>query len=802
MKEIPSDPLKFASLIAHQLKAPVEVVSSILKTVLGEFAGPLTAQQRNLLEKAVLRCDDSLLAAQRLLAISRAIENPESFKGQADIAKIVRDAKSQYIDKAAENRIQLWEEIDVQPLYVQGSDVALSEVVRELIKNATKYTPQNGKIQLRVGIDEKTQTAEVSISDSGIGIAEEDKENIFKPFFRTTSASISAIPGTGLGLTMVKTLVEAIGGNIGVGKSGFGGTQFTIRLKLDTSMVAVGEKEMKKPLRVIIIGGVAAGPKVASKICRLQPAAEVTIIEKGKLMSYAGCGLPYYISGVVKDQRKLMSTPVGELRDPVFFQKVKNIRVMNLTEAIEIDRKNKRVLVRESTSQQETWLEYDKLVMATGGKPKIPPIDGLNCEQVYSLHGVSDAEGIKATLEKGGARDVLIIGGGLIGIEMTESLVKKGCRVTIAEMRSQILPMFDWEIAKLIERYLETQGIKILTDTQVKALKKNGHSITVTTNTGEFPTDMVILAAGIEPNTGLAQKAGLKIGVTGGIVVDKYMKTNDPDIYAAGDCVENISMQTGKSRYVPLGSTANKQGRVVAVNICGGKDEFPGILGTIACQAFDYGMGRTGLSEQDAKSLGHDVVSVLCPGPDREHFVPGAKTLMLKMIVDKNTRKILGVQTTGPGNGDKRIDVAVMAIAAGMTVDQLAQMDLCYAPAFSPVMDNLITASNVARNKLDGQMIGVPPMQVYDMLKQGRDIILLDVRTDGEFEQYHLRGSSHIPLGSLRARIKELPKDKEIVAFCNYSLRGYEASVILRHAGLEKVSVMDGGLAMWPYSLD
>jgi rhodanese-related sulfurtransferase len=291
----------------------------------------------------------------------------------------------------------------------------------------------------------------------------------------------------------------------------------------------------------------------------------------------------------------------------------------------------------------------------------------------------------------------------------------------------------------------------------------------------------------------------LEIGTTGAIKVDQHMCTSDPDIYAAGDCVECVDLLTGKPCYVPLGSTANKQGRVAANGICGRVDAFPGVLGSTVCKVFDYCVARTGLSEAAAGKLGYEVVTAMAPAPDKAHFMPAAKPLLLKLVVDKNSRRLLGAQATGPGTGDKRIDVAAMAITAGMTVDQLANADLCYAPPYAPAMDNIITAANVARNKLDGYMVGVSPIEVHRMMEEEADFVFLDVRSPGEYEEVRLPGATLIPLGALRGRLDELPKDKEIIAFCKISLRGYEAALILKAAGFQKARVMDGGIAMWPF---
>jgi NADPH-dependent 2,4-dienoyl-CoA reductase/sulfur reductase-like enzyme/rhodanese-related sulfurtransferase len=553
------------------------------------------------------------------------------------------------------------------------------------------------------------------------------------------------------------------------------------------------------PLKVIVIGGVAAGPKAAAKIMRLNPEAEVTLLDKGKLISYAGCGLPYYISGVVKEQKDLMSTPIGALRDPAFFQKVKNVKVLTETEALEIDRVRKRVRARRKGEAADLWFDYDKLVVATGAQPVIPPIPKAALENITTLHSVPDADGIKAWLAQAKAREVVMVGGGLIGVEAVEALVHCGCHVTVVEMLPQILRMLDWELARLVERHMESHGAKVMTNTQVTSFEGEGRVTGVLTNQGRLPADLVILGIGVKPNVALARSAGLQIGPTGAIQVDAGMRTSDPDIYAAGDCAESTDLVTGKPCYVPMGSTANKQGRVAAINICGGQDRFPGVLGSAVCRVFDFCVARTGLTEVAARQHGYETTTVLVPETDQPHYMPTAKSVIIKLVVDSRTRKLLGAQAVGPGVGDKRMDVAALAITAGMTVDQLSKVDLCYAPPYSPALDNIITAANVARNKLDGQVAGVTPMEVKARQDAKADFLFLDVRSPAEHQQERLPGSTLIPLGALRARLGELPKDKEIITFCKVSLRGYEAARILQGAGFSNVRVMDGGVVVWPF---
>ncbi len=559
---------------------------------------------------------------------------------------------------------------------------------------------------------------------------------------------------------------------------------------------------MSKNLKVVVIGGVAAGPKVGSKIIRMCPNADVTLIERGEFLSYAGCGLPYYISGVVKEQKELMCTPVGTVRDSVFFQKVKNVHVLNRTEAVKIDRDKKVVYTKSLIDGSESEVPYDKLVIATGAAPVKPPIEGIGVKNVFTLHGVEDAEGIKAAFSEKRAQDVTIVGGGLIGVEMAEAFSEMGARVTIIERLAQILPFLDWEMAHFVVKHLQSKGVKVKTGTTVTAIKGSEVVEGIVTDKGEYPSDIVIVAVGVKPNVSLAREAGIEIGDLGGIKVDEHMRTSDPDIYAAGDCVETVNILTKKACFMPLGSIANKQGRVAAINISGREDKFPGVLTTAICKVFDYGVAITGLSERHAKENGYDIITVSSPAPDKAHFYPTAKLLMLKLVVEKGTRKLLGVQAVGPGNVDKRIDAAAVAITAGMTVDQIANLDLAYAPPFSPAMDNLITAANIARNKLDGLFEFITPMEVKEKIDRGDDFIFLDVRSPGEYEQMRIKDTVLIPLGKLRNELGKLPKDKEIIAFCKISLRGYEAYFILKDHGFENVKVMDGGILMWPYEVE
>lgn len=791
----PLDPLRFAVLVAHQLRAPIGTAGSLLKALLEEHAGALTPRQKDALARADHRLDEAVETVRRMLTLIR----PDAASGgSTDLAALLHRLHQQHAAEAAAAHLEMRVETPDGSVFMRGSEDALAEAFHALINNALKYTPAHGQVVLRAERLPGRGMVRGSVADSGVGIPEDQRDLIFQPYYRAPSARQSAAAGVGLGLSLVKAMAEALGGTVGVERSEYGGALF--HLDLPEAHVAESPGASARR-RVVIIGGVAAGTKVASKLARLDPDTEVILVERGDILAYAGCGLPYYISAVVKNRRELMSTPVGSVRDPVFFQNLKHVRALHRTEAVEIDRARKMVRIRHLDSGRISQLSYDQLVLATGARPIRPALPGIELPRIFTLHGVRDAEGIRSLLDGGRAHDVVIVGGGLIGVETTEALVSRGCRVTIVEMGRHILRILDEEMAMLLEKHMESHCVRVLTETCATGFVGKERVEGVSTDThGVIPADMVILGVGVQPESALARAAGLDIGVMGGIRVDAHLRTSDPDIFAAGDCVECTDLVTGRPCYVPLGSTANKQGRVAAVNLCGGHQVFPGVLGSTVCKVFDYCVGRTGLTEGEAREAGFDPVSVLLAAPDREHFMPGARLLCMKLVADRTSRRLLGLQTLGSG-GDKRIDIAATAITAGMTVDQVAQLDLCYAPPYSPAMDNLITAANIAGNKLDGRLHGISPQELWARLQSHENLVLLDLSTTAEHEALRLPNSQSIPLGTLRGRLGELPRDRDIVAFCRLSIRGYEAALILQKAGFERVRVLDGGTAMWPYDV-
>ena len=553
-------------------------------------------------------------------------------------------------------------------------------------------------------------------------------------------------------------------------------------------------------MHIVVIGANAAGAKAASKAKRMNPHAEVTLIDRGNFISYGACGIPYYVSDTVADVKELMTTPVGVVRDAAFFGKVKGVKVITGTEAVAINREAGTVELLETASARRYTFGYDRLVLATGSTPFFPPLDNSGLEGILTVKSIEDAELLKASAVAG--KQACIVGAGLIGLETAEALRQQGLEVTVMEMRDQVLPgVLDAEMAALVEKHLRMNGVRVMTSCKVTGFAGTGRVQGVIAGKEEVAAQLVVVAPGVRPNTTLARETGLEIGATGAIAVDSRMQTSDPRIFACGDCCESLNLVTGAKVFVPLGSTANKQGRVAGINAAGGEASFPGILGTSILKVFAVNAGRTGLTETEARACGYEVETVLSPAPDKAHFFPGAKPIALKIVADRKTGRILGLQAVGEGAVDKRLDAAAAAITFKATADQLSQLDLAYAPPYSAAMDNLLVAADILKNKLAGHARGISARDVKRKLDEGDDFILLDVRSPAEHAEVGIEGAKLIPLGALREKLDSLPRDKEIVTFCKISLRGYEAQKILDGAGFDKTRFLDGGIMMWPYEL-
>jgi len=567
---------------------------------------------------------------------------------------------------------------------------------------------------------------------------------------------------------------------------------------------------MKGPLRVVVIGGVACGPKTASRLKRLKPDAQITLVDKGNVLSYGACGLPYYVSGDVGRIDALVETPAGVKRDPVFFKKVKGFDALTGTEVVRIDREHKSVEAVCRATGEKTLLPYDKLVLATGARPIRPALPGIDLKGVCQMHHLEDGEKVKALVEKRNVRSAVIVGSGLIGMEMAEALTIWGVKVTLVELLPYVMGLLlDPEMSLLAMKHLSAKGVSLRMAEEVTGFvgDSDGALRKVTTSRGEIDAEMALVAIGVRPNSELAVQSGLAVDPRGGILVNQFCQTSDPEIYAGGDCVSNACLHGlhGTTLFAPQGSTANKHGRIIANHIAGTPEAFPGVLGTVICKVFDITVARSGLSESHAKKLGYRVETVVWAGTDLPHYYPESAFFCIKLIVDTKTRRLIGFQAVGEGRIDKRLDVAVASMSFRATVDEIAQLDLGYAPPFSPPLDPLITAAHIAQNKLDGITRAISPIELKERLDRGdTEIVLLDVRSPAEREKVRLpyeERTVHIPLGALRERLAELPRDKEIVPFCKVSLRGYEAERILAAGGFQRVAFLDGGIVGWPFEV-
>ncbi len=557
--------------------------------------------------------------------------------------------------------------------------------------------------------------------------------------------------------------------------------------------------------RIVIIGGVAAGPKTAARARRLAPKADITIIERDRYISYAGCGMPFFLAGSVREFGQLFTTAYGVVRDADYFRREKGVRVLTGNEAVEIDRSKKEVLARNLETGEEFRIPYDKLVIATGSVPLVPPIEGLDLKGVFRLNHPEDAIKIKEHLE--GVSEAVVIGAGLIGMEAADALREKNVFATVVELKDQILPgILDRDMAEVLAARLEEQGMEFRLGQKVLRIEGDGdgNAAAVVTGQERLEAEMVIVAVGVRPNVELARKAGLKIGETGAIEVNRHLQTSDPDIYAVGDCVENLHLVSGRKVYIPLATYANRQGRVAGDNVTGKKSVFKGVLGTSVMKVLNWNVGRTGLGQQQAEDLGFNVVTVVNSAHDRTHYHPAHGLVLMKLIVDGNTRKILGAQAIGPGEAVKRIDVAAAAIHFGATVDDLFDFDLGYAPPFSSPIDLAQHTANIARNKMEGLAPSVSAGEVKAKMDRGDDFVILDVRTAQQFGAKHLEDDRVmlVTLGDIRERLGEIPRDKEIILLCAMGVRSYEALRILHGAGFRDIKYMEGGLQAWPYEMD
>jgi len=562
---------------------------------------------------------------------------------------------------------------------------------------------------------------------------------------------------------------------------------------------------MTERRKIIVIGGSAAGPKAAAKARRIDNDAQVVILQKDGDLSMASCGYPYYVGGCFDDRNQLLCTPAGAVRNPMFYLNAKDIEARVNTEVTHIDRTGKTLSYKNLATGETGKMPYDKLIVATGAIPRMPPVPGVELDGITTLQSMKDADFLRAIRDEGRIKKAVVIGGGLIGIETCEALQLAGIEITVIELLPQLLTFLDWELAKLVENHVRSNGANVITDNGIAAfLGENGRLTGVKLQNGtELPCELAVVAIGVRPNVALAKEAGLRIGDLGGIEVNECMQTSDPDIYAAGDCVETTNRITGKKVHAPYGDLANLQGRVAGENAASTNCvTFPGTIQTGICKVFDYAAGSTGLSEAAAGRLGMtDILTVINASPDKPGFMEG-KLLVTKLTINAKTGRILGAQCIGPGNVAKQIAQWAMAIQGNLTLEDLINADLPYAPPFSLAIDHFVATAHIMQNKVKGRMKGITCKEVYEKVRAGEKPFIIDVRVPEEFEEMRLGiGETLIPLGALRKRLGELPADKnrEIICYCKISLRGYEAALALEANGWKNVKVMEGGIMAWPY---
>ena len=537
--------------------------------------------------------------------------------------------------------------------------------------------------------------------------------------------------------------------------------------------------------KIIIIGGVAGGATAAARLRRLNEHSEIIMFERGEHISFANCGLPYYIGGQIEDREDLL------LQTPESFHRRYNVDVRTQNEVLSIDRNIKTAAVKNRRTGEIYTESYDKLILSPGGSPIIPPVEGINSERVFTLRNISDTDCIQEYIQKNRPRSAAIIGGGFIGIEMAENLKNIGLDVNIVELSDQVIAPLDIDMACDVHHYLRQNGVSLYLNNGLQKITEQNGKLTVELQNGKIETDMIILAIGIKPENQLAKNAGLDISKRGGISVDKFMRTSDENIYAVGDAVEGIDFVTGQAAMIPLAGPANKQARVAADHICGIKSEYTGTQGSAVIKVFEMTAASTGINEKTAKrlNLNYDKIFLWLPG--HVSYYPGSKPMSVKVIFEKESGKILGAQIVGFDGADKRCDILAVAIRAGMTAYDLTELELCYAPPYSSAKDPANMAGYAIENVLTGK---VKNFHWHDVAKLPRDgsVILLDVRNPQETARGRIDGFINIPLDLLREHIGGLDQSKSVYVHCHSGMRSYIASRILAQNGFDVYNLSGG----------
>jgi len=539
--------------------------------------------------------------------------------------------------------------------------------------------------------------------------------------------------------------------------------------------------------KIVIVGGVAGGATAAARLRRLDERAEITMFERGEHISFANCGLPYHVGGAIADREDLL------LQTPASFKRRFNVDVRVRSEVLSIDREAKTVAVKAGDMIYTE--RYDKLVLSPGGAPIVPPIEGINSRRVFTVRNVADIDEIKAFIEEDGPRSAAVVGGGFIGIEMAENLKEAGLDVSVIELSGQVIAPLDLDMACDVHGHLWEKGVALYLNNGLQKITERADGLTLQLQNGALEADMLILAIGVRPESGLARDAGLALNARGGIVVDAQMRSSDPDIYAVGDAVEVTDFVTGQAAMIPLAGPANKQARVAADNIRDGDSNYTGAQGSAILKVFDMTVAATGVNEKNAKRLGLDYDKVFLWLPGHAGYYPGARPMSMKVIFERKSGKILGAQVVGFDGVDKRCDVLAVAIRAGMTAYDLCGLELCYAPPYSSAKDPVNMAGFAIENVLTGKVRNFHWDEI-DALPRDGSVTLLDVRTPYEARQGRIEGFVNIPVDSLRDRMGELDPAKPVYAHCHSGMRSYIAARILMQNGFE-VYNLSGGFRLY-----
>lgn len=564
----------------------------------------------------------------------------------------------------------------------------------------------------------------------------------------------------------------------------------------------IQEKTMAK--KIIIIGAVALGPKVACRLRRLDPDADILLIDRDDIISYGGCGIPYYVGGDINDLEDLYSTTSHAIRDVEFFRDCKGVKVMTRVEAVEIDRRAQSLKIKHLDTGKIESFNYDKLVLATGAKAFRPPFPGADLERVFTISDLHDAERLKSLMTAGKVGRAVVIGGGAIGLEITEALTDLwGIETTLIEMEDQLLPTLLGKcIARAVATELRAHDVELLLSERVMAIAKdeNSPALQVQTSRDTIEADIVVIAAGVRPNSELATSAGIAVGQSGGILVDRRLRTNDPNIYAGGDCIETRNLVSGENMLMALGSLANRQGRIIATNISGGSSHFQGTVGTFCVKVFDQGVSKAGLTFRQAKETGFEPIYAVVSQADHAHFYPSSEMIYLSLLADRRSRRILGVEAIGK-HGDavkSRVDTIAVLLKHGIDVDEVCSMETAYAPPFASAMDVINNAGNALDNVLAGYNRTIDAADFLDVFHHGMARVL-DIRGEREaqpfIEKYGERWLN-IPQPELRRRVDDIPEDEQLFLFCDTGARSYEAQVFLASKGIINTRQVQGGYAM------